>query len=181
MCNCDKKNEKVSAAQAVQNTYKETKQAMNMQADQDMILIRYNHGNRGQHVVKGYATGKYYGYRGGGDTFLVHRDDIKNSPHIFIPIETQALATNEPAPPPVQEFDAEAYLARIKDKWNKELDLQTLPGVTAIIEQSMKDSGFTTRDAIMRAGATGLQESVRGIGEAKAEAIIAYLEAVVND
>lgn len=158
-----------------------TQEEISKMEDNDMILVDYKHANRGQHVVKGAVTGTNYGYRGGGSRFLVHKADIARSPHIFVPVESQQAKVNEPAPRPAQEFDAEQYLAKIRSKWSRDLDLQSLPGVNAQIELGMKSSGFTTRDAILRTGAEGLSGAVKGLGQIKAEAIIAYLESVDAD
>jgi hypothetical protein len=160
----------------------QSKESISM-SDENMILVRYMHPNRGQHPVRGQATKTFYGYRSGGqDSFLVHREDIRLQPHLFQVVENKPThVANEPAPLPVQEFDAEAYIQKMRNKWTKELDLQSLPGVTAKIAISMKNSGFTTRDDILRVGATGLEQAVNGIGQAKAEMIIAYLESVDTD
>jgi hypothetical protein len=90
--------------------------------DQDMVMVRYSHPNRGQHRVNGYAIFEQqigpsmfkdgngfrfsYGYRGGGDEFLVHRRDIELHPGLFVPLPTAQPAPTQqqvqPDPPPAK-------------------------------------------------------------------------------
>lgn len=162
-------------------------QEISEMTDDNYVLCKYMHPNRGQHNVTGQGqeggSKQWYGYRAHGDTFLVHKLDIRAQPHLFVPVDAsvaRGVSTNEPVPEPVQGFDAEAYLAKKREQWRgeAELDLQGLPGVTEKIANSMKASGFTTKESIVSAGAKTLQESVKGIGEAKAEMIVAYLESL---
>jgi len=78
--------------------------------DQDYLLTRYTHPNRGQHIVLGLATGTRYGFRGGGEVFLVHRKDIEVQPHLFevVPQEVRAVApvVPQPEPPPPPDVPA---------------------------------------------------------------------------
>lgn len=73
--------------------------------DANFVLARYLHPNIGEHTVVGTATGTKYGFRGGGDIFLVHREDVAAQPHLFAPVEqkpTPVPVAARQAPPPPQ-------------------------------------------------------------------------------
>ena len=55
-------------------------------SDDDFVKVKYTHPNRGVHKVVGGVTKTMYGFRQGGSTFLVHKDDIAGFPHLFVPI-----------------------------------------------------------------------------------------------
>lgn len=73
--------------------------------DEEFKMCVYNHPNRGQHTVIGQAVFRnrveglhmirdraegyriHYGFRGGGERFLVHKEDIRIAPHLFAPVE----------------------------------------------------------------------------------------------
>jgi hypothetical protein len=79
--------------------------------DSQYVLAKYTHPNIGQHVVMGVATQTKYGYRGGGEIFLVHKQDIAAQPHLFEVIPSEPLPIPQPSPvappPPVQIEAAE--------------------------------------------------------------------------
>jgi glycosyltransferase involved in cell wall biosynthesis len=173
-------------------------------SDSEYVLVLYAHPNRGQHVVVGGVTKTKYGYRAGGDTFLVHKDDIKSQPHLFQPIEARPVApsaTPQPViapvalpkldrdsspaqrPEPLPSWDdmradlyAELYVEGdiLDGSDDEELDLQLLPGVTPAIARAMQTAGLVTAEAILEAGAEGLQ-AIKGIGETRAEMILEHL------
>lgn len=58
-------------------------------SDSNFIMCLYTHPNVGEHNVFGGATRINYGYRSGGDTFLVHVNDLSATPHLFQPIRTE--------------------------------------------------------------------------------------------
>jgi glycosyltransferase involved in cell wall biosynthesis len=57
-----------------------------MMSDDDLVMVRYLSPNKGSHSVIGPSK-QYYGYRSGGDTFLVKKEDIALAPHLFSAIE----------------------------------------------------------------------------------------------
>jgi len=69
--------------------------------DNDFILVEYTHPNRGQHRVIGAITKNAYGFRGGGERFLVHKDDVAAHPQYFRPV--QEVMTKVPLPSHIQE------------------------------------------------------------------------------
>jgi glycosyltransferase involved in cell wall biosynthesis len=60
--------------------------------DEDYVLCEYMHPNRGNHQIYGAATKEYYGYKGGGRVFLVHKKDIEAQPQFFRPIRHEGSA-----------------------------------------------------------------------------------------
>lgn len=165
--------------------------------DEQFKLITYQHPNRGQHTVIGQALFRnrvdgvhmirdrnnqgwriHYGFRGGGDKFLVHVEDIRIAGHLFVPDPERVApppverVTPSPRPvakqyasppPPITIADQVGPLA-INDE---DFDLQTLPGVTDKIAKSME--GWTLED-IVEAGPEGLLE-IKGVGDVRAKAI----------
>jgi glycosyltransferase involved in cell wall biosynthesis len=74
-------------------------------SDADYSLAKYTHPNTGLHSVVGGHTGIKYGYRGGGEVFLVHRDDIQAQTHLFTIVDEKPTVipplVKEAAPEPV--------------------------------------------------------------------------------
>lgn len=154
-----------------------------MNEDQDYVLVKYLSLNKGKHGVVGASTHKKYGYRRGGDVFLVHREDVALQPHLYEEVRQAGhnIVTSPPsAPPPPQpiaEFDYEKYIEQVRTKFEREIDPQTLPGVTPVVATRMRNSGLVTKESILSLGEDGLQQAVSGIGAAKAKMIIEYLNA----
>ncbi len=76
--------------------------SVNMQ-DENFRLCNYLHPNIGQHSVVGGVTKIKYGYRGGGERFFVHADDIKSQPHLFEPVPVEVVTPTPTASAPVTE------------------------------------------------------------------------------
>ena len=82
-------------------------------SDNDYKLIRYMHPNMGEHRVIGPVTKNDYGYRGGGQEFLVHVSDIQNNPSLFHDISVESInpvidQTIQRIPPPELVAEVEA-------------------------------------------------------------------------
>ena len=101
--------------------------------DDQFQMVQYNHPSRGQQTTVGQAVFRQkidgvnmvrdrggqgfrinYGWRGGGEKFLAHVEDIRIAPHLFTPIETKPAAPRverreTPAPKTLVEV-AEAYV-----------------------------------------------------------------------
>lgn len=77
--------------------------------DTDFLMAKYIHPNTGQHIVIGSMTHYKYGFRGGGEIFLVHRSDVDAQPHLFAVIEAHPMPVlptavlAPPAPAPIAE------------------------------------------------------------------------------
>jgi ERCC4-type nuclease len=151
-------------------------------SDQDFILIRYIHPNKGKHKVIGTATRTNYGRRRGGEEFLVHKQDVQAQSHLFIEMQTRRPpeVKRVPTPPPVyplsesQTLLDEAVEAESEQN-GLDFELQLLPGVTPAIEKGLVAEGYDDIQKVHAAGMDGLK-SVKGIGEAKAQAIMEYVK-----
>lgn len=87
----------VMAAVTVNRQQQSEKKPMNgVNSDSNFVLVDYLSLNTGEHGVVGMSTRTNYGYRKGGDKFIVHVDDIAIQPHLF-----KLVASNPDAPAPV--------------------------------------------------------------------------------
>jgi len=137
--------------------------------DGEFVLAKYLHPNRGKHRVIGGNTKIDYGRRAGGETFLVHVNDVQGQPHLF-----QRIEQPQPAPKPITpaappKVEAEVYEPE-PIEISTELEIELLPGVTPKIAEALREAGFDNAEAIISAGEGGLQE-VKGIGPTKAKQI----------
>jgi hypothetical protein len=133
----------------------------------------------------------HYGWRGGGERFLVHKDDVQIASHLFTPAESRPAApkverkmpeapaslTEPPVtyveeedddmPPAPKRIDLDAVLSDSPGSTDNGFDLQKLPGVTARIAKRLGDISL---EKIMEIGEEGLQE-FDGIGPTRARSI----------
>jgi len=164
-------------------------------SDTDMVRAKYTHPNRGQHAVYGAKTKIFYGQRGGGEEFYVHRIDMEALPQFFkevretprqvivTPAQTQAAAPPPPVSltePPVKakpdESTYDDFLARMRDISGdetppREVTLDELPGISPTVALLLAKSGVTTPEQLFNLGEEGLQK-VRGVGPVRAGMII---------
>jgi len=168
--------------------------------DEQFKKVTYQHPNRGQHTVIGQALFRnrvdgvhmirdrnnqgwriHYGFRGGGDKFLAHVEDIRIAGHLYVPVvervapppvEKAPLPTPQPiveearyTPPPPHKITIADIVGPFED--DEIFDLQKLPGVTDKIAAAMV--GMTLED-IVDAGPEGLLD-IKGVGPARAKAI----------
>jgi hypothetical protein len=158
-----------------------------MENDENFKLIKYLHTSRGQHPVIGLATKLRYGYRRGGESFLVHLSDIAAAPNLFVSVEEPIARRVEPmpvaapqriqesAPPePVMVTD-DSVSALEKAVMAVRFDMQLLPGATSQVVKSLSEAALTNPEAILEAGVDGL-EQVRYIGATKAKLIYGYVK-----
>jgi hypothetical protein len=89
----------------IKKIYPDSQPQSSPMSDEAYLLTEYTHPNRGQHQVTGAITRTNYGYRSGGEKFLVHRDDIQAQPMYFrvvqldnIPVPKSEIQA--PPPPP---------------------------------------------------------------------------------
>ena len=144
--------------------------------DDQFQMVQYNHPSRGQQTTIGQAVFEHkvegvhmvrdrdnqgwrihYGWRGGGEKFLAHVEDIRIAPHLYMPLETRPAAprvekrtpaaptslvasqeafmedTSEPPPPPTR-IDLDKVMEPTPDDGPKQLDRyaewQTAPQTT---------------------------------------------------
>ena len=105
-CNCGKPISRVTKAHARLMRPEEIIGVQKaLDTDEKFVLVKYLHPNRGNHHVIGSSTKTKYGYRAGGNVFLVHIDDINAQPHLFEAAEkNDNLPKNVPqkvAPPKI--------------------------------------------------------------------------------
>lgn len=143
--------------------------------DADYVLVKYTHPNRGQHKVLGVSTGISYGYRAGGEVFLVHINDVKAQNHLFEIINTDVnvpevkrdtvsptdLSTGKPVEVVEEKISQQTFF-----------DLQTVAGISSTIAQQLNSAGVQDLQGLIDFGADNLM-MIKGIGPKRAEAIIA--------
>lgn len=201
VCNCSgarvvHPNMQARQAMPVSGRLQQTANGGNVNmADDSMIMIKYKHPNRGQHTVVGPVTKIKYGFRAGGDTFLVHKDDIANNDHLYEPIASAegASAAKAPvaappaAPPSPIAVEEEVETSAPPDvvsgpesaaPASKAVNIVgRLPGVTAPIAEQLDADGIETADQVLELGVNGLMK-YKGIGAVKAETIIEAVTAL---
>lgn len=191
--------------------------------DEQFKLIEYNHPSVGQQTTIGQAVfpnrlegidmvgsrnGGWrikYGWRGRGDKFLAHVEDIRIAPHLFVPIEhgprPPQMERESPAPPTALELaqGADTYeeddtaglppapkridLSAVVEDMPKEaageketFDWQKFPGVTAKIAKQL--TGLGPGDVI-EMGEEGLME-LDYVGPTRAKSIYAAAKEAVS-
>jgi len=126
-------------------------------ADQDFVMIRYNHPNRGTHPVVGTATRTKYGVRKQGDQFLVDRRDMVNQPHLFSAIQERPVPA--PAPQPVTPPPPSSI------GWGD---------LSARVVKILEAEGFTSLDDLRGIPEPQLK-SITGIGKTTVKKIVGLL------
>jgi glycosyltransferase involved in cell wall biosynthesis len=191
-CNCKKNKTAVRGFSQAQTMSSDSE----VQMDDSMVLCKYNHPNLGQHMVVGVATGKRYGYYGGGAELYVHKKDIAISGDLFIPIvptaqviEREQKPVDEPKP--ISETDVkidavigkEPDLLSIPDKRTGEyrLDLSTIPGILEETAMLMNTMGIHSFGDVVAAGYSSLIR-IKGIGPKRASDVLKYVkDAIANN
>ncbi len=142
--------------------------------DEDVVMVVYTSRNRGNHRVIGADSRKDYGYRVGGERFLVFKDDMRAQPHLFMEVRLQQDAMQhqdasvKPPPPPRETGEgSEKVVVEV-------FSLGSLPGVSVDIVHQMEANGIRTREDVMALGAKGLME-YKGIAESRADLIMKLL------
>lgn len=105
-CGCRKGRSNVRRSQELKRqrvitAHPNSKEAQEM-TDQNFVMIKYAHPNRGKHPVIGTTTRTKYGMRASGEKFLVDRRDAQAQPHLFIVVQEQPIPApaHRAAPPP---------------------------------------------------------------------------------
>lgn len=133
--------------------------------DQDLIMVRYEHPNKGQHAVVGSMTKTKYGFRAGGDSFLVKKADIDAQPHLFKVIEHRPEAPKQTIAPP-------SAPRPIGQK------ISELPGVSQNIADMLEADGLVMTTDLSDLTADDLTK-YKGIGKVTAETIIKAVNTVL--
>jgi glycosyltransferase involved in cell wall biosynthesis len=158
-----------SAPLRLMSTQQETEA---MTTDADVMLIRYLHPNKGQHKVVGTATRTVYGFRAGGDTFLVKKADVQSQPHLFQVIQQPAASVPRPtAQAPRPPVPIEAPVPRSLAQF----DPQEIPGIGVDIIKQLNQQGKMTL-AQLKAMTQAEWVGLKGVGIKRAETIMAALK-----
>jgi hypothetical protein len=163
-------------------------------SDSDFVMVEYLHPNKGTHGVSGQfkfpnmldvagmrlgmrSVGDGfiidYGFRQGGETFLVHKRDAEVS-HLFHEVQPAGGGVFAPPPRPTDSTPAPEIIvreARVPIAQLDELDLQLLPGISNVNARQLEADGITTKSQVLELGVDGLKQ-YKGIGETRAKAII---------
>jgi GT2 family glycosyltransferase/predicted flap endonuclease-1-like 5' DNA nuclease len=196
-CNCKEKQVQTHPTVKQSPVQAERSETVSDLRDEDFILCDYGSPNRGSHHRYGPTTGHYYGYVKGGDTFLVHKEDVKYSPHLFVPVQQEKAPPPQaqqapPPPPPVvtteppkPETTATApppdlgvsvtESTQVEDTVTTEpvFDLQTIPGVTPMIAQTLNAMGVHSLDDLAGKSADDLI-AIHNVGPSRAHRMIAW-------
>lgn len=175
MCNCKQRSPTVYAAPGapVSGMRSATARAEEVSSlsDSDFVLILYRSLNKGQHRVIGPSSRRDYGYRSGGDRFLVDRKDVATNPGLFEVLSTapeQQARTEVPAAPePIRSSPPPVY------------DLTDLHGVTQSIASSLNAAGVHTMSDLVEFGEENLRK-FKGIGAKRAASIVAEARNVLS-
>lgn len=167
-CGCGKKpNIKAESSKSSMNNVSGV-------VDDNMILIKYASANRGQHLVVGHLTGRKYGYRAGGEVFYVLRKDAEAAPNLFVPVQKSPTAPDKRQ---IEELSPPKTSLQMEDDTSAttKFDFTKLPGITPKIAEQIERSGIDNVDDLMKMTARQIATSFKGVGEKRAEAILAYL------
>ena len=179
MCKCGSKKNRRSVPTAMASQALNKSNGRETMSDEDFVMAKYLSPNKGQHPVTGGVTKRKYGYRAGGDEFLVEKDDINGQPHLFQAIEglvqVPVIVRDAPSKPqPITESvppREASWLSQPIDEGPEEIDdplikLQMVPGITKEIAEQMYADGVKDGDDILELGEEKML-SYRGIGKAK--------------
>jgi glycosyltransferase involved in cell wall biosynthesis len=195
---CNKNRVSPTAAHSITSEENQAQVDVQRMQDENYAQCEYVHPNKGAHHIYGQGKGIYYGRKGGGSVFLVHKADIAAQPHLFKPIAVSRAnnvnmprkKVEEPAPPPELElFEelppeeletvedpvvAEAEDAPFEIEEERVFDIAALPGVTPGILEQFEAMGISTKEDIQALGVEGLVK-IKGIAETRAEILLDYL------
>lgn len=143
--------------------------------DSDFVLAVYTHPNTGQHQVVGGATGTRYGYRSGGERFLVHVSDLAVQPNLFqrISPDNAIKKQEKEVPPPIP-------LTEVPSISKEDYDLQKVAGVSPFIAQELNSAGVYSIEELANFSIEKLI-LIKGIREKRAQAILESARMVVEN
>ena len=171
--------------------------------DEEFKMCLYNHPNRGQHPSIGQAVFRdkvegvhmvrdrgnqgwriHYGFRGGGEKFLVHTEDIRIAPHLYTVIESKPAPpkVDKPSLPPPDRLVEEESFIREDDSGMppapKRIDLDSLMKTRTVVPEVLSDDGPEQPDRRiewLRDGGNGLDwQKVPGVTARIAQKLEGY-------
>ncbi len=163
--------------------------------DDEYVMAIYTSQNKGDHPVYGAATGKYYGYRVGGDRFLVHRDDIARAPHLFnkieiapkeIPVvEEKRTDLQEPQrivsinPNAAHKVDEIISIEENKNASNK-FDINAVPGISPVVGRYLSEElNVDSWESLYKITLDDLKK-IKTVGESRANMILNSIARIKN-
>jgi len=180
---CGSNSTSPSVAQANNSAFMSTVK----NADNEYLMIVYNHPNKGTHRVIGPASGKDYGYRAGGEKFLVHFTDVRLMPNLFVnsvdPNTIESLKqsidiVSESKPKelkPPKSIDGVPVASK-----DKPFDINIIPGITPGIAQKLTKSGVDSREKFLSLTKDYLVK-IDGISSSRAGVIMSVIEKMKDD
>lgn len=184
-CNCGKQNSQTTIPAQVASSA----------TDGDYVMVKYLSNTQGDHHVVGTQTKRSYGYRYGGEQFIIHRSDLAAQPHLFSQItETtrpqvqeqiiSPIASPVPIRVKIEQAQEKIVAPQQAPKQAPKLELQA-PTKLSIISQPRTvdrlDVSPATREQLIQAGFISTSDflsrqmdltSIKGIGKTKAKNII---------
>ena len=179
-CNCGKNKTAKVPSGALRNVQP---QEDYMPEDKDMVMADYTSPNRGQHTVIGSVSGTRYGYRSGGERFLVDKRDVRANPHLFRPVEpmdeprrtfdeSKRLENErQPEPPPRPIPHEEPPVIEREERRPVDVPLDSINGISTSMIPFLNELGIYTVTDVIRTPAEKLV-AINGIGEKSAYKII---------
>jgi len=145
--------------------------------DNSYVMIVYNHPNRGTHRVIGPSTGTDYGYRAGGEHFLVHVNDVQLMPALFV---KQAIKVVNASIPVEQEAPKKLEAPKMIDgtpviSKDKPFDVGVIAGITPAIAKKLIDAGVDSRDKFLSLTNDYLVD-IDGISNTRAKIIMGVID-----
>lgn len=180
-CNCGKQNSQTAIPAQVASSA----------TDGDYVMVKYLSTTQGDHHVVGTQTKRSYGYRYGGEQFLIHRSDLAAQPHLFSQItettrpqvqEQVILPIASPVPIRVKIEQVQEKIVApqqaIKPELQAPIKLSIVPQPRTV---DRLDVSPATREQLIQAGFISTSDflsrqmdltSIKGIGKTKAKSII---------
>jgi glycosyltransferase involved in cell wall biosynthesis len=165
----------------VQNTQRQSPVRQVMQSagssnasDNDYVMCIYNSANRGEHHVVGPSTGISYGYRAGGEKFLVHVNDNILMPMLFI-ADTGLTSGVSNLDAPRERISIPEEPQPLTVPKMRKFDINLVPGVTPAIAKKLAEIGIDSKEKFMELTTERLLV-IDGISKARAMAIMSIVE-----
>ena len=152
------------------------RRAKAMQDAGEMVLVRYNSMNRGQHLVVGPRTRRAYGYHAAGDIFYTYRVAAVAAPHLFEIVEQHREPPKREKRKPVVANKTVPVREATPPAAGEEVEsLEGVRWVTPRVIAQLNAMGIHTRQELIALGPEKFAANVDGVGKKKAEKIIASL------
>jgi hypothetical protein len=142
--------------------------------DSEYVMCIYNSANRGEHHVVGPSTGISYGYRAGGEKFLVHTNDNILMPMLFI-ADTGLTSGVANIDAPKEQIHVPEEPRQLTVPRMRKFDLNLVPGVTPAIAKKLEEIGIDSKEKFIELTLERLM-AIDKISKARALAIMSVVE-----